>query len=318
MAIQDARPSPYTQLTTAAELEKWFSCMGIFEGVDEVPGGTGLQPSLDSGGRNAVMAAGKAIIKGQLWSCDTSVSTSIPAASGQNRIDRLVLRLNRVAGTAATFVAPAIIQGTPSGSPVIPDLVRTDSTNYDIPISHWTSASTGALTGLVDDRQFIGLSVTVGTSTNRPTVTKPRLLVETDTNDLRLWNGSSWVKLNAEQPTAWQNMGSMKSGWSIGDYAKYKKTGEGLLVIAFSNLNCNGATNGDGTQIWSAANGLNSGYRPQTDKHVHCRAKELRQTGTNHSMTGTLAFRTDGSVDCYGISDGCDRVDLFATIPIDV
>jgi len=84
----------------------------------------------------------------------TSVSTPIPVASAQNRIDRLVLRLNRGASTSPTVVQPVVITGTPSGSPIEPPLVQTPTGLYDIPVCSWTSTSAGALTGLVDERQY--------------------------------------------------------------------------------------------------------------------------------------------------------------------
>lgn len=153
MAVFDARPSAFTQMTTTAEWEYLWSAAGGLDGVDLTYGG-GLAPSLDSGGRNAVMASGNAVIKGQLWRCDAAVNTAIPAASAQNRIDRLVLRLTRGAVTSPTVVQPVVITGTPSGTPTEPPLVRTTSGIYDLPISSWTSTSAGAITSLVDERQL--------------------------------------------------------------------------------------------------------------------------------------------------------------------
>jgi hypothetical protein len=113
-----------------------------------------MAPSLDTGGRNAVIADGNILIKAQLWRCDAPVSTPIPAASAQNRIDRLVIRLTRGATTSATVVVAAVVTGTPSGSPVIPALTQTPTGIWEFPVSHWTSTSAGALTGLIDDRLF--------------------------------------------------------------------------------------------------------------------------------------------------------------------
>jgi hypothetical protein len=153
MTTFDARPSAFTQLSTTAEWEAIHSAMGCRDGVD-LSNANGLTPSLDTPGRNAVMASGAAVIRGQLWYCDAPVSTAIPAASAQNRIDRLVLRLTRGATTSPTVVQPAVITGTPSGSPVAPNLTRTPTGIWELPISRWTSTSAGGLTGLVDDRQF--------------------------------------------------------------------------------------------------------------------------------------------------------------------
>lgn len=153
MVTYDARPSAFTQMTTMSEWEALWSAGG---GVTAIDGsvGSAMAPSLDTGGRNAVIADGNAVIRGQLWRCDAPVSTAIPAASAQNRIDRLVLRLTRGAATSATVVQPVVITGTPSGSPTLPPIVQTAGGIYDIPVSHWTSTSAGALTGLVDERRL--------------------------------------------------------------------------------------------------------------------------------------------------------------------
>jgi len=151
VTITNGRPSPFTQLTAQSDWELLFQAVGIGDGVNLALTGS-LAPTLNTGARTLDMAAGSCVIKGVLWSCDATVSTAIAAASGQDRIDRLVMRLNRTAGTAAAFLQPVIIQGTPSGSPTIPALVQTTTGNFDIPICHWTSRSTGALVTLVDER----------------------------------------------------------------------------------------------------------------------------------------------------------------------
>jgi hypothetical protein len=153
MTTYDARPSSFTQLTSTADWESLLTGMGMPDGIDATAGGA-MAPSLDASGRNAVNAAGNVIVRGQLWRCDAPVSTPIPAASTQNRIDRLVMRLNRGATTSPTVVQPVVITGTPSGTPVEPPLVQTPTGLYDIPVCSWTSTSAGALNALLDERQF--------------------------------------------------------------------------------------------------------------------------------------------------------------------
>jgi hypothetical protein len=153
MVTYDARPSAFTQLTSVSDWESLLTGMGLPDGIDATAANA-MAPSLDTGGRNAVIASGNVIVRGQLWRCDAPVSTPIPAASAQNRIDRLVLRLTRAASTSATVVQPVVITGTPSGSPVEPPLVQTPTGLYDIPVCSWTSTSAGAITALADERQF--------------------------------------------------------------------------------------------------------------------------------------------------------------------
>lgn len=153
MAIYDARPSAFNQLTTTGEWEYFCSAAGLLSAIDG-SAGSAMIPSLDTGGRNAVIADGIAVIKGQLWRCDAPVSTPVPAASAQNRIDRLVLRYTRGAASSPTVVAPTIITGTPSGSPVLPPIVQTPTGIWDLPVCHWTSTSAGAISTLIDDRRL--------------------------------------------------------------------------------------------------------------------------------------------------------------------
>jgi len=111
-----------------------------------------MAPSLDTAGRNIVIQSGNAVIKGQLWRTDASVSTPIPAPSASDRYDRLTLRLNRGASTSPTVVQLNIITGTPSGG--LPALQQTPTGLWDLPICHWTSHANGALDGLVDERKL--------------------------------------------------------------------------------------------------------------------------------------------------------------------
>jgi hypothetical protein len=155
MATYDARPSAFTQLALTSDWESMLLAGNVPDGIDNsTAGGSAMAPSLDTAGRNAVIQAGNVLIRGQLWRCDASVSTPIPGPSSQNRIDRLVLELNRGATTSPTVVQPVVITGTPSGTPVEPPLNLTPTGLYDIPVCSWTSQSTGGLVSLVDERQF--------------------------------------------------------------------------------------------------------------------------------------------------------------------
>lgn len=153
MATFDARPSAFTQLTTTGDWEALLSSLGCLDGID-ASSGSALAPSLDVPGRNIVIADGRVVIKGMLWNCDAPVSTAIPAASAQNRLDRLVLRLTRGATSSPNVILPTIITGTPSGSPVLPPITQTPTGIFDIPVCNWLSTSAGAVQSLVDERRY--------------------------------------------------------------------------------------------------------------------------------------------------------------------
>jgi hypothetical protein len=173
-----------------------MSSAGIADGID---GPNSFVPSLDTGGRNAVISAGQGLIKGQLWRADAPVSTPIPAASAQNRLDILALQLNRGATSSPAVVAPVVITGTPSGTPTLPLLTQTPTGIYQIPISNWLATSAGGLTTLVDQRQYSGRSIVMMTSAWHPSPVSPCLGFETDTGFLWRWDGSAWHYVNANQ-----------------------------------------------------------------------------------------------------------------------
>lgn len=212
MALDAAYPSPDTNLTTVAQWEAFNVGLGGSTGV--VQGvGSGFAVSLNSGTRSAVLAAGAALVRGFYSAKSSSESTAIPAASGSNRIDRLVLRLDRSQSGGTTWVKPVVITGTPSGSPQIPALQASTSGSWDLPIAHWTSASNGALTGLVDDRQYMAGDVTVFTSGSRPPATPIRLGIETNTRRVLWADGTAWNVLS--QDTGWADL-SLSAGFTQG------------------------------------------------------------------------------------------------------
>jgi hypothetical protein len=313
MTVQNARPSPFNQLSTDADWESIVGGFGAGDGVISPISGS-LAPSLDGTGRNAVMAAGSCLVKGKLWSCDASVNTAIPAASGQDRIDRLTLRLLRTAGNATAFLQPNIITGTPSGSPVIPNLTQTTTGIWDLPISHWRSTSAGGLTGLVDERFDSGTSMQSGLAANMPMWhVRPRLYFQTDTRVVYLWDGTQWNPLYYV-PTFFTSMPAMTNGWSINDFAKYRLTNDGQLQLAFKHLNV--GTSVDSTTIW-AAGSIPAALRPQDFHRVNAVIDLIRMNGANPE-TPCLEVCPDGSISCFGMAAASARCDCYAIVPINI
>lgn len=79
-------------------------------------------------------------VRGQYY-VRTSATTRVAAANGDAnpRLDRLVLRLTRATG----FITPALIQGTPAASPVLPALTQ-DATTWDVPLCYATCPGSGS------------------------------------------------------------------------------------------------------------------------------------------------------------------------------
>lgn len=212
-----AAPLPgTTQLSSIGDWEKFFLPLrgdGVLSGLD---------PSLDASGRNIVMAAGSAFVRAFIGYSSGSNSTSIATnGSGQNRKDRLVLRLDRSAGTAANLLKPVVIQGTPAASPQAPAITRTTSGLWDLPIAQWTSGSNGSLSGLVDERQLLGGQVTYSTNETPYPPTGPGVLITPSkvmasingtSWDTVLWADTGWVALTTNGPDggAWSTDGTCR------------------------------------------------------------------------------------------------------------
>lgn len=260
----EAYPLPtVTTVTTLTEWESLFAAMaasGVVAGV-----GSELAPSLNSGARTAVMAAGGALIRGFYKPISSSTGTAIPAASGQNRIDRLVLRLDRAASLAANFIKPTVLTGTPAGTPQPPALTQTTSGLWDLPIARWRALSTGGLDSLVDERWFIGGDTFAFRSTSRPPASPRRFGIETDTGRAVWADGSTW---RTDFGPAVASTGvTVASGWSA-DGTNSARIVSGVVEYTL-NMVKSGSTV---TQATIDSNGLTvatfpSAFRPAASKY---------------------------------------------------
>lgn len=262
---------------------------------------TGLTPSLDTSGRNAVIAAGGAVVRAFYKPVSALTSTPIPAASSQNRLDRLVLRLDRAATLGPDLVKPVVITGTPSSSPALPALTQTPDGLYDLPISHWTSASTGALTGLVDERAFIGGPVMSGPAAARPAAPDRNIVwIDTGTGNVLAYNGS-WVTVYST-PDSWHHAPAGANGWSANTppdtYFDYRLVSAGMVGYTFRITP--GATD-DGTRVLRDA--LESAYWPPDFKRLPAATDRVRVSPDGSHPEGTsIVVHADGTVSCDGVA----------------
>lgn len=106
----------------------------------------------DSSGRQVKIRAGtSAIIRGCRFNNPTETIVPIPAnASGNPRIDMVVLRMDREASAPNQFaINPVVIQGTAAASPVAPNWLRNETADgtgkWDIPLAQ-VAVANGATT----------------------------------------------------------------------------------------------------------------------------------------------------------------------------
>lgn len=185
--MADAYPTPYTALADMTQWEDFFSPLhpaGVLPGV-----GGEVAASLDATNRTVDLSDGAVWIGGSNRPVDATETATITAAEAQDRIDRCVMRLDRNALDAASYVRPVVIAGSPGASPQPPSIVRNASV-YDVSICRFTAKANGSLTGFVDEREYAHGKCL---STARPAVPYAgEVRYETDTGRTVQWNGSVW------------------------------------------------------------------------------------------------------------------------------
>jgi hypothetical protein len=215
MAFDESMPTPDgNQVATMTDWEAyWVGGLGGAAGVIAGKGGE-LAASINSGARTVSAASGAAMVRGFYVNNPSTYTASVPAHSVADRVDRLVLRLDRTASVAADWLKPVILQGT-SGSASPPALAATDAGSWDLPVARWTTKADGSLTGFADERQSLGGSFMVFKSTQRPAASPPRLGYETDTGRLLFANGSAWSAVTDD--TGFITVKPI-GNWTVGGY----------------------------------------------------------------------------------------------------
>lgn len=297
---------------TAAQWEDLFAAPLLLGGV--VPGvGNSLAGSLDISGRHAVLGSGGAIMRGYYKPVTAPTNTPIPAASSQNRIDRLVLRLDRSQTDPDNWITPVIITGAPGATPAEPPIVRTTSGLWDLPICSWTSQHSGALAGLTDERYYCN-QVLAGLSTARPTPAGTALMIEQDTGNLMMYNAGAWTAIAQSFDRTTHVITNFAVNHWNGTLA-YAMVAPNLVAIAAEISLGSRADVSDGTVICN----VSSAYAPKNYHHVPLRTDAIKvspQGGSNSFETASLSFRADGGVAVYGVSIAASVLEGAGSYPL--
>lgn len=272
----DGYPYPgVSQIETAAEWEAFFSSTQL-DGVV-----SGLAPSINSGARTASLGAGGAYLRGFYKPVTSTTASAVPAAAGQDRVDRLALRLDRDAATAATYIVPVVVAGT-AGTGAPPTLTRGTSGVWELPISRWTSKANGSLASLVDERYGPLWFTSAARAGALVSAVPARVAVETDTGQVYRSDGSTWTAVY--QDTGWINLDlDWPDVWAkaAGDTCAVKLK-DGMVTLKFSAKRraVLGRNDDDGSRLVT----LPAGLRP-----------------VGHPVYGVGQFSSGDSVriDCY-------------------
>lgn len=216
MAFDAPMPTPDGNTVNTMPLWEAYWVGGLGGAAGVMAGKLGeLAPSINSGARTVSAATGAAFVRGFYIANPTSTYTAnVPAASVADRVDRLVLRLDRTASVAANWLKPVIIQGT-SGSTTPPAIQSTDAGSWDLPIARWTTKADGTLANLVDERYKSGGQFLVFNSTARPPASPPRQAYELDTGKPLYSDGSQWNYYGSD--TGYQNL-PISGFWAVGGF----------------------------------------------------------------------------------------------------
>lgn len=139
---------------SASGEDRWYAMAPLWA-MDGPTAAAGLLVTTLSG-RNLQVAVGAAWVHGAYYVNDAALTVAIAAnASGNPRIDRVVLRRDLTANT----VAAAVVQGTPAGSPTVPALTQVATGVWEISLCQYR-AETGFVntdpTKLTDERRISG------------------------------------------------------------------------------------------------------------------------------------------------------------------
>jgi len=142
---------PYTQ---AHLMDRFFRALLNGTGNRGVLKGWGNELLVSGTASPLTVDTGGAIVYGLFQNIDNPVSVSIPTpTSGKSRYDRVVARRT----WATQQIRIGRISGVAAVAPVIPSLVQTPDTTYDIPLATVLITDAGNIT-LTDTREFCSFS----------------------------------------------------------------------------------------------------------------------------------------------------------------
>lgn len=170
-------------------------------------------------GLTGTLAAGNANVRGGGFERDTAAAFAVAANTNAtlSRRDRVVLRRDLSAKT----VAVTQVQGSPSSTPTAPALQRSDTGQWDLPLfSYLVPPNSGTgISGIIDERAWVGLSASRPLSVYDSDGTKGPMLALSSSSDLPngsevwevsggrkwLWDGTRWTWARLAGELAYQS-----------------------------------------------------------------------------------------------------------------
>jgi hypothetical protein len=289
---QDSWPSPAHNSRDVDDAEYEKIAAAFPYGVLGSPADTSVVYT--TGGLQVLVRADKrAALHGHAWYSGSADDTLTITAnsSGQTRVDRVVLRLDRSAWTVRAVVK----NGTPGAGP--PTLAQSlaDTGNFEMQLAQVTVPNGATGVTVTREELYVGSSsIRQALSTNGNALPVPgELQYETDTGRLRMWDGDSRVAVFED--TDWVNLtmnGPNGSAWTPNTLCRVRKrTGLVHLRIAIKRWSTSGLSIGDSDG--SVPTILPATFRPGTS-----------EIGSAIRSRSPVAIRveTDGSVRIFPLT----------------
>ncbi|MET9729680.1 hypothetical protein ABZZ79_03135 [Streptomyces sp. NPDC006458] len=224
---QNSWPSPAYNARAVTDSE--FEAMASRWSDDGVYGTPGSARVVTEGtGLNVLVRHDmRASVRGHHWTSGPTSST-LPVGtnvSGQTRIDRVVLRLDRSTWTVRAVISP----GTPGSGPPALTQDTGDTGLYEIPLAEVTVLSGAAAVSVTRTELYVGSRVRPCTSTTRnPVPAQGEICYEIDTGRLRLWTGSTWTLVHRPQTST--SIDSPVSSWTNSGASVAERRGDSVTL----------------------------------------------------------------------------------------
>ena len=227
MAVTEvAKPFDGTPISNALEFRK-RNRRATGDIVDAAYGSSALQVSVAGGGASINLANGRAIVQGALYELSGGPKNIAVTTPVSTRTDYAVLTYD---DSHNPGVYARVLEGTA--------LTQNDTGTWDFPLATWQKTAAGAITNLVDLRQFLGSVIVACTSTTRPTdPTVGMIAYETDTGRHIKWTGTAWLTIVEDTGEAVLALnGKDKAAWNDADPynpLRYRRK-DGVVSLRFS------------------------------------------------------------------------------------
>jgi hypothetical protein len=193
---------------------------------------------------NVELKIGAAMLRGVVYVNDATITLAIAAnASGNSRIDTVVLRYDYVAQTIRAVVR----QGTPAASPVPPTLTQSAGTTWEIPIADVfvSNGVSSIVNNVIHGRQEF---CNVGEGSFEDGVLNNSGGVLQD-GDVVVWDSSAARGVTTTtQSNNWKVAGVVRGRIASGARGRIQSRGFGFVAIVIAN-NGNGTVTNIGTML---------------------------------------------------------------------